>query len=126
MAARKTGQRRAMCRHRSRRTNRPPNGLGRTAGDIRTAWQTSGSVSELEEALAGRGISLAEVQPEEAKASQRTAAFAREVGNVSRVLKEAEIVAVDGHGHVYHLDQRTTGDTAPEIKGRLAASIAPA
>ena len=94
--------------------------LGRTANDIRTAWRTSGSISELEEALAGRGVSLAEVSAEEARASQRTAAFAREVGNVSRVLKEAEIVAVDGYGRVYHLNQRTTGDTAPEIKDRLA------
>ena len=76
----------------NRKTGRP---LGRTAGDIRMAWQTSRSVSELEEALAGRGISLAEVSAEEARASQRSAAFAKEVGNFARQLKEGEIVAVN-------------------------------
>jgi hypothetical protein len=98
---------------------KPEHKLGRTAGDIRTAWQAGGTANELEEALAARGISIAEVSAEEAKASERRAAFAREVGNALRVLKEAEIVAVDGHGHVYHFDRRTTGDTAPEIKDRL-------
>ena len=94
--------------------------LGRTAGDIRMAWQTSRSVSELEEALAGRGISLAEVSGEEARASQRSAAFAKEVGNFARALREGEIVAVNAHGDIYRLDQRTTGDPAPEIEARLA------
>ena len=94
--------------------------LGQMAGDIRMAWQTSRSVSELEEALAGRGISLAEVSGEEARASQRSAAFAKEVGNFARVLTEGEIVAVNRHGDIYRLDQRTTGDPAPEIEARLA------
>jgi hypothetical protein len=94
--------------------------LGRAAADIRMAWQTSRSVSKLEEALAGRGISLAEVSTEEARVSQRTSAFAKEVGNFARPLKEGEIVAVNEHGDIYRLDQRTTGDAAPEIAGRLA------
>jgi relaxase-like protein len=94
--------------------------LGRTAGDIRMAWQTSRSVSELEEALAGRGLSLAEVSGEEARASERSAAFAKEVGNFARPLREGEIVAVNAHGDIYRLDQHTTGDRAPEIEARLA------
>ena len=94
--------------------------LGQTAGDIRMAWQTSRSVSELEEALAARGISLAEVSAEEARASQRSAAFAKEVGNFARALREGEIVAVNAHGDIYRLDQRTTGDAAPDIEARLA------
>jgi hypothetical protein len=94
--------------------------LGRTAGDIRMAWQTSGSVSELEEALAARGISLAQVSGDEARASQRNVAFAKEIGNFARPLKEGEIVAVNEHGNIYRLDQRTTGEAAPEIEARLA------
>ena len=35
-------------------------------------------------------------------------------------LKEGEIVAVNAHGDIYRLDQRTTGDAAPEIEARLA------
>ena len=35
-------------------------------------------------------------------------------------LREGEIVAVNAHGDIYRLDQRTTGDLAPEIEARLA------
>jgi Relaxase/Mobilisation nuclease domain len=94
--------------------------LGQTAGDLRMAWATSRSVGELEEALAARGISLAEVSAEEARASERTSAFAKEVGNFARVLTEGEIVAVNRHGDTYRLDQRTTGDAAPDIEAHLA------
>ena len=52
--------------------------LGKTARNIHEAWQTSRTASELEDALAARGISLAEVSGEEARASQRIAAFAKE------------------------------------------------
>ena len=57
---------------------------------------------------------------EEARASQRSAAFAGEVGNFARQLREGEIVAVNAHGDIYRLDQRSTGDLAPEIEARLA------
>ena len=43
--------------------------------------------------------------------------------------REGEIVAVNAHGDVHRLDQRTTGDLRPEIEARLdglPASIAPA
>src|SRR5208282_2718706 len=93
--------------------------LGKTAGEIRAAWTLSSSAAQLEEALAARGITLARVSPEEAEQSQRTAAFAKEIGNFARVLKEGEIVAVNAHGDVHRLDRRTTGDTAPEIEARF-------
>ena len=72
---------------------------------------------------------LAEVSAEEAQQSERTAAFAKEAGNFARVWREGEIVAVDAHGDVHRLDQRTTGDLRPEIEARLdgsPASTAPA
>lgn len=94
--------------------------LGKTAGAIRMSWSLSNSASELQEGLAAHGISLALTSAEEAQQSQRAAAFAKEVGNFARVLREGEIVAVDGAGHVYRLDERNTGDSRPEIEGRLA------
>jgi Relaxase/Mobilisation nuclease domain len=94
--------------------------LGKTAGEIRAAWTLSSSEQQLEEALAARGITLAQVSPEEARQSQRTAAFAKEVGNFARVWKEGEIVAVNSHGDIHRLDQRTTGDLRPEIEARLS------
>src|SRR5271166_1747705 len=94
--------------------------LGKTAGEIRAAWTLSRSAEQLDEALAARGVTLAEVSAGEARQSERTAAFAKEVGNYARVLKEGEIVAVNAHGDVHRLDQRTTGDLRPEIEARLA------
>jgi hypothetical protein len=94
--------------------------LSQTAADIRTAWSLTNTASELEDALAARGITLACVTPEEARDSERVAAFAKEVGNFARVLQEGEIVAVNARGDVHRLDQRTTGDLRPEIEGRLA------
>jgi hypothetical protein len=94
--------------------------LSGAAADIRMAWSMSRTASELEDALASRGISLAVTSAEEARASQRTAAFAKEVGNYARLLREGEIVAVTDHGNVYRLDERTTGSSQPEIEGQLA------
>jgi hypothetical protein len=93
--------------------------LGKTAGEIRAAWTLSRSAEQLEEALAARGITLAQVSREEADQSLRTAEFAKEVGNFARVVKEGEIVAVNAHGDVHRLDQRTTGDVHPEIETRF-------
>ena len=43
----------------------------------------------------------------------------RKPDNFARVLREGEIVAVNAHGDVHRLDQRTTGDLRPEIEARL-------
>jgi len=98
----------------------PERELSGAMADIRMAWSLSRGASEFQEGLAAHNIKLALVSAEEARASERSAAFAKEVGNFARVLKEGEIVAVNGHGNVYRLDQRTTGNSAPEIEGRLA------
>jgi hypothetical protein len=76
--------------------------------------------SSWRDALAARGIALAQVSPAEAEQSQRTAAFRpKEVGNFAGVLKAGEIVAVTEHGDVHRLNQRTTGDPAPDIEARF-------
>ncbi|MGE0565856.1 MAG: relaxase/mobilization nuclease domain-containing protein [Pseudolabrys sp.] len=95
--------------------------LGKTTQDIRAAWALSNSVDELEETLAMRGITLAVVSDEEARQSYRRAAFAKEIGNFIPELGKGEIVAVNSHGHVYRLNQRTTGDTREEIDERLSS-----
>lgn len=94
--------------------------LSGAAAEIRAAWSLSRTASELEDALAARGLSLAVVAPEEAYASERRAALAKEAGGFAPVLREGEIVAVDGRGRAYRLNERTTGDGRGEIEGRLA------
>jgi hypothetical protein len=93
--------------------------LGKTASEILLAWTLSRSAGEFEEALAAKGISLAAVSRDEAEQSQRTAAFAKEVGNFAPTLKAGEIVAVNEYGAVHRLTQRTTGDAAPDIEARF-------
>ena len=102
------------------RPPQPERELKGTPAEIRAAWSLSGSASELEDALASRGIGLALVSAEEAYASERHAALAKAAGNFSPAWREGEIVAVDGYGAVYRLDARTTGDDRGEIEGRLA------
>jgi Relaxase/Mobilisation nuclease domain len=93
--------------------------LGKTAGEIHVAWTLSRSAAELEAALAAKGISLAAVSAGEARQSERTAAFAKAIGNFEPVLKENEIVAVNEYGDVFRLDRRTTGEAHPDIAARF-------
>ena len=99
---------------------KPERELSGTAAEIRMAWALSRTMSELEDGLAARGIGLALVSAEEAYASERHADLAKETGNFVPAWREGEIVAVDGRGAVYRLDERTTGDGRGEIAGRLA------
>jgi hypothetical protein len=101
----------------SRKPERP---LNPTQGAIRTAWTLSHTAEQLTEALAARGIGLACVTGEEARANQRARAFGKELGRFVHPLREGEIVAVNERGHVYHFDRRTTGAERGEIEKRLA------
>lgn len=107
-------------RERERVQQRIDASVGKTAGEIRMAWTLSRNIDQLNEALAARGMSLARVTAEEAYASERVAAFAKEVGGRNPVFADNEIVAVNQFGSVYHLDERTTGQLRPEIAERLA------
>jgi len=78
------------------------------------------AAEKLQAALKERGIGLAAVTPEEAYASERTAAFARAVGNHARTLGEGEIIAVDGRGNAWRLDERVTRQPRDVIEERLA------
>src|SRR5262249_17153252 len=94
--------------------------LNPTQGDVRAAWTLSQTGEQLTEALAARGIGLAVVTPAEAHANHRRRAFAKEGHRLAPTQREGEIVAVDGRGHVYRFDRRTTGAERGEIDKRLA------
>jgi len=95
--------------------------LNETQGAIRAAWSLSQTAEQLTEALAARGIGLAQVTPEEARANHRARAFAKEIGGrFVQYRNEGEIVAVNEKGHVYRFDPRTTGVERGEIDKRLA------
>ncbi len=105
---------------------KPARVLRGTAADIRTAWRDSDDLNpetdsaKLAAAFAARGISLAQVTPEEAYASERRTALAKAAGNFVPAWREGEIVAVDRHGAAYRLNERVTGDSHAVIEGRLA------
>ena len=99
---------------------KPERPLNPTQGDIRAAWTLSHTAEQLTEALAARGISLAQVTAEEARANQRARTFAKELGRFVRPQRESDIVAVNERGHVYHFDPRTTGTERGDIEKRLA------
>jgi hypothetical protein len=94
--------------------------LGKTAGDIRTAWNLSRTAEQLNEALAARGLSVARIDAAEAYESERVSKFAKEIGNRSPVYREGELVVVNSFGSVYRFDERTTGQQRGEIDKRLA------
>ena len=97
--------------------------LGKTATEIRAAWQKAPDGERLTETFAAHGMTLARATADEAYQSERDAAFAKEIGSRSRgpVLNEGEIVAVNSFGNVYRLNERTTGSEQADIDKRLAA-----
>jgi hypothetical protein len=94
--------------------------LNPTQGAIRAAWTLSRTGEQLTEALAARGIGLAQVTAKEARTNYRRRAFAKEVGRFAPRWSEGEIVAVNEKGHVYKLDPRTVGVERGWIEKRLA------
>ena len=92
--------------------------LGKTAGEIRLAWQLTRGAEPFARAIEDRGLILVYVTAEEARASERARAFAKTIGRQNRGLKEGFAV-VDQRGTVTRIDQRTTGDLREEIDKRL-------
>jgi hypothetical protein len=94
--------------------------LGKTAGEIRTAWgiTRNRSVNAFAEEIARRGLILVHVSREEAAETYRAREFAKAIERQNRALKEGFAV-VDRRGNVTRIDQRTTGDHWEEIQKRL-------
>jgi MobA/MobL family len=95
--------------------------LGKTAGDIRLAWSLTQTGQEFAAALEEGGLMLARVSAEEARQSERTQAFAEEVGRHARRFAGGELVAVDLYGDAYPIDERSTGNPRGEIDKRLGS-----
>ena len=93
--------------------------LGKTAGEIRLAWQLTSTAAQFAQAIEDRGLILVHVSAEEAAASQRAQAFAKAIGGQNRAVKEGFAV-VDARGNVTRIDQRTTGEQWEVIEKRLA------
>ncbi len=89
--------------------------LNNVAGEIRLAWDLTHSGESFAAALEDRGLTLAVVSAEEARASERVSAFARELERYAPRFAEGELVVLDPWGGAYRLNQRTTGDTRDEI-----------
>ena len=98
----------------------PPKHLKDAAVNIWTAWHSSPTAEAFVAALNEHNIQLAAASKEEADRSYRLNAFAREVGNLAPVYAEGEILAVTERGHVYRLNERTTGEKAPAVEKFLA------
>jgi hypothetical protein len=92
--------------------------LGKTAGEIRLAWQLTATAEQFAQAIEERGLILVHVTADEAAASQRAEAFAKAIGRQNRALKEGFAI-VDARGNVTRIDQRTTGEQWEVIQKRL-------
>jgi hypothetical protein len=91
-----------------------------TAEHMRAAWTAAKDAGDLIAGLAARNIRLARVTPGEARFNQEQRAVAKQLGRVVRPMRDGEIVAVDGRGHVYRFEKRTTGAARGDIQKRLA------
>jgi hypothetical protein len=94
--------------------------LGKTESEIRLAARLTGSADAFASALEDRGLTLAVFNEADAKTSQRTAAFARELGNRATSYTAGEVVIVNQFGGIYRLNERTTGQTPEDIEKFLA------
>jgi ribosomal protein L20 len=95
----------------------PP--LSKTAGEIRLAWALTQSGAGVAAAIEDRGYTVARVTGDDARQSERAAAFARELGRYTPTYKEGEIVVINNFGSVYRIDPKTTGETRAEIDSYL-------
>jgi len=92
--------------------------LGKTAGEIRLAWQLTRTAEQFVQEIERRGLKLVYVSRDEAEATQRAQAFAKAINRQHRAVREGFGV-VDSRGNVTRIDQRVTGDQWEEIQKRL-------
>lgn len=90
----------------AQRDTKPNN---QTISDIRKAWEQSPNGAGFVAAMHDQGYRVARVTLDEARQSERDAAFAKEVGNFAPRYQAGEIVILNERGRVYRLDGKTTG-----------------
>jgi hypothetical protein len=96
--------------------------LSKTAGEIRLAYGLSDSGQGFANALEDRGLILASVTAEDAQRSELSQKAAKAINSehMPPLLKEGELVVVNGYGSVYRLNQRTTGDNKADLERYLS------
>ncbi len=94
--------------------------LSKAAADIRLAVALSQSGEGFAVALGYRGYTLAQVSEQEAAASTRAAAFAKEIGQRAPEYPAGELVVINAFGNAHRLTERSTGKTREELDKYLA------
>jgi hypothetical protein len=102
-----------------------PEHLKGTAADIWTAYNSRHAWERQDpetfrHAIEEQRLTLARATKEEAEQSQREADFARAIGNRAPRYNEGEIVVINERGHVYRLNENTTGHDAREVQEFLS------
>jgi len=100
----------------------PERPLDPTVEKIRQALQASDTAQAFLNALEDRGLMLTYATPDEARRSERVAAFAKELDRYARKLTEGELLVIDERGRLFRLDARTIGE---DVRVRASASTAP-
>ena len=93
----------------------------KAAADIHATWSQSPHPNAFVSAMHDQGYRMARVSPEEARDSERVAAFAKELGNRAPRYREGEIVAVNDRGWTYRLNENSTGAERIDILKFAAA-----
>jgi Relaxase/Mobilisation nuclease domain len=87
----------------------------KAGADIHATWSQSPTPEAFVSAMHDQGYRMARVSPEEARDSERIAAFAKELGNRAPRYREGEIVAVNDRGWTYRLNENSTGAERTDI-----------
>ena len=87
----------------------------KAGADIHATWRQSPTPEAFVSAMHDQGYRMARVTPEEARESERVAAFAKELGNRAPRYRDGEIVAVNERGWTYRLNENSTGAERTDI-----------
>jgi hypothetical protein len=93
--------------------------LGRDAKAVHAAWGTTANGPAFATALRDQGYMLAQVSADDARSSVDAQAKAKSEGRFTSVLREGDLVAVNGFGGVTAINTRTTGDSREAVAVRL-------
>lgn len=93
--------------------------LNETAGNVRLAYCLADSHSQFQEQMAQHGLWLARVTHKDASASVVENSHAKTRGQYTPVLRAGDYVAINNFGHIYTLDERTTGESSADVKAFL-------
>jgi hypothetical protein len=88
---------------------------GKAADEIKATWTQSPAPAAFTSAMHDQGYRLARVSAEEARDSERMAAFAKKLGHSAPKYREGEIVVINDRGWTYRLTEKSTGAERTDI-----------